>query len=202
MKQQYIRLFCILLGISCILSGAIYAYVKTFKDARKEIVRKETLIADEIGNVYKTFYDKATELTENRDKFIEDMSNYFVFYSSMPDEYEKMIKEINKYETLIKESEDISSYLNDKCKTTYSVKEANEKCYAYYINLESSINVFIGDIEYFNSKIEEYNKWIETENKSVIATKQYKELKKYESDLYKEYVDLNKDGYYLGMNSD
>ena len=87
----------------------------------------------------------------------------------MPKGYNKVIENIGKYETIIKEAEDISTYLKEKCNITYSVAEANEKCDLYYKNLEKSINVFVGDLEFFNSKIKEYNEWTVVENKSVIS---------------------------------
>lgn len=201
MKQQYIKLFSFLLGISFILSGCIYTYVNTYKQDKKEKVKHDTEIADEIGNVYKTFYDKVKNLSTYRDSLAEEMAKYTTYYSEMPDGYNEIIKKIGAYEEKVKETEDITSYLEDKCDTKYSVKEANEKCNAYYINLEKSINVFIGDVESFNSKIKEYNEWTKVENESVIATVEYKTLKEYKLEKYTDYVDLNKDGTYLGMNN-
>lgn len=202
MKQQYIKLFSFLLGLSFIVSGVIFTYVKAYKDDKKEQMLNESKITDEIGDVYKTFYTKEKELRSFRNKLVKEMSNYFTYYTEMPSGYKAIIAKVKEYETKIKEAEDISSYLSEKCKSRYSVKAANENCYSYYRFLEESINVFVGDIEFFNSKIDEYNKWIKVENKSLIATVQYKALKKYVSEKYTEYVDLNKDGTELGNNSD
>ena len=98
------------------------------------------------------------------------------------------------------EVEDISSYLKDNCGERYSVLEANEKCDAYYINLERTINIFVGDVEYLNSRINNYNEWTETENNSAIATQHYDKLEEYKAKKYTHYVDLNDDGTVLGMN--
>lgn len=202
MKQQYIKLFSFLLGITFILSGCIYTYVNTYKQDKKDKVKQDTEIADEIGNVYKTFYDKVKALSTYRDSLVDEMAEYATYYSEMPDGYSEIIKKIDLYEEKVQEAEDITSYLEDKCDTRYSVKAANEKCNAYFINMEKTINVFIGDVKFFNSKIKEYNEWTKVENKSVIATVEYKTLNEYKLGKYTDYVDLNKDGTYLGMNSD
>ena len=49
--------------------------------------------------------------------------------------------------------------------------------------------------------VQVHTKFIE-HNKSVIKEKTFNELNKYENKKYKDYVDLNKDGTYLGMNAD
>ena len=202
MKQQYIKLFSFLLGISFIASGVIHLNVQAYKNDKAEKIKNETAIADEIGDVYKTFITKGKDLSTYRDKLLDNMSEYFAYYVNMPDGYQDMIGKIKVYEEKVKETEDISYYLKEKCKTTYSVADANEKCDLYYKNLEKSINVYLGDIEFFNSKIDEYNEWTKVENESVISTKEYKLLEKYNSTMFTDYVDLNGDGTYLGMNSD
>lgn len=201
MKKQYIELYSFLIGITFIISGIIFTFVNTYKESKKDKIEEETIIADEIGNVYNTFYRKESELSKYRDDLIDNIFDYVTYYSQMPDDYEKMISDIKKYEELVKESEDISSYLKAKCTSKYSIKDANEKCNAYYINLEKTINVFVSDVEFFNSKIKEYNEWIENENESVLVTVEYKKLDEYKSNNYLDYVDLNGDGTYLGMNN-
>lgn len=202
MKNQYVRLFSFLFGIAFILSGVVFTFTRVYKDAKAKEKEKESIIADEIGNVYDTFYDKADEVNEFRNNLLKEISDYSSFYSNMQDKNDDMSKMVAEYETRVIELEDISSYLKDNCTSRYSILEANKKCDAYYINLEKAINVFIGDVSFYNSKIDEYNEWIVEENKSEFVTDKYEELTKYEFVRYKEYVDLNNDGTYLGMNAD
>lgn len=201
MKRQYVRLFSFLIGITFIVSGIVFTLVNNFKQDRQKKIDEEKLIADEIGNVYQTFYDKEKGLSTFRDGVINDFKEFAIFFTTMPDKYDTMATKIDQYETSISEIEDISSYLKDKCTTRYSILEANDKCDAYYINLEKSINIFVADMELFNAKIDDYNKWTEEENNSVIATKKYDSLNKFAAKKYTEYVDLNNDGTYLGKNS-
>lgn len=203
MKEQYIKLFSFLLGLSFIISGVLFTVVSaTVKEDKKKAIEEDNKIADEIGNVYATFYEKENTLSNYRDTLNKDISNYVVFYTDMPGGYKKIIEKISKYDTYVKEINDISYYLSQNCSKNYSVLEANDKCTAYYINMEKTINSFIGDIEFFNSKIDEFNEWAEKENKSVLASKKYQKLEKYVSKEFTSYVDLNGDGTYLGMNAD
>lgn len=203
MKQQYIKLFSFILGFSFIISGVLFVLVSVpIRDNKKESIKEDKIIADEIGNVYETFFEKEKTLSTHRNSITKDISSYVEFYIDMPDGYQNMIDAIGMYETNVKEVNDVSSYLRDKCSKNYSVLEANEKCNAYYINMEKTINSFIGDVDFFNSKIDEFNEWASKENESLSSSEKYKKLEKYVSKEFTSYVDLNNDGTYLGMNVD
>ena len=202
MKRQYLRLFSFLIGITFIVSGVLFTFVNNYKESRKKVQQEEKVIADEIGDVYKTFYEKEVDLTNYRDDLLNDIKDFSEFFTDMPDGYGSVMPKVEKYETLIMEVEDMSTYLKERCTRRYSQLEANDKCDAYYKNLEKTINIFIEDINIFNSKIRDYNEWTETENKSLIATKKYNKLEEYKVKKYTEYVDLNDDETYLGRTNE
>lgn len=202
MKQQYINFFAFLFCVSLIITGVIFGFTELYKGNRKRKMEKEQVIADEIGDVYKTFFDLESDLTKSRDLLMKDYLEYSSFFSNMPSGYEAIKVKITDYETKITEIEDASSYLKKKCVDKYSVTSANDKCNAYYINLEKTINTFVNDIQLFNNKIKEYNEWTEEENKSVLATTKYEKLESFVAVKYTDYVDLNKDTTYLGQNAD
>ena len=191
MKQQYLRLFAFLFGISFIVSGVIFVFTQIYKDDREKRIAKEQIIADEIGDEYKTFFELESELTTYRDELIKNFSSYVTFYADMPKGYEKIKEAITEYETKIVAISDASAFLEAKCVDKYADSNANDKCIAYYINLEKTINVYVGDMSFFNSKIKEFNEWTEEENQSVLMT-----AVKY--DKLEEFVD----GTYLGQNAD
>ncbi len=184
------------------MSGVIYVFTKTYKDEKKEKQINDEKIADEIGNVYKTFFDKEAKITKNSDELYTAILDYSAYFEDMNDGYKDIVKKIDDYQNSIKEIEDISSYLKEKCVSSYSVASANDKCNAYYINLERTINNYVGTVKFFNIKIGEYNEWTKKENGSVGATVKYNELSNYVSSYYNDYVDLNNDGTFLGMNND
>ena len=202
MKRQYLRLFSFLIGITFIISGILFTLVNNYKEEKKKKVAEEDAIADEIVDIYKTFYDKEVELSDYRDEVLKSVKDFSVFFTEMPDGYGNVYPMVEKYEVLVTEIEDASEYLRDNRNRRYSKLDANEKCDAYYINLEKSINIFIGDLEFFNSKIKDFNEWTETENTSLIATKTYEKLNEYTAKKYSDYVDLNDDGTYLGRNNE
>ncbi len=201
MKNQYIKLFSLLVGISAICSGVVYVFADSYRNRRLDVIKEENLIADEIGAVYDTFLNKEKELSAYRDSYNNDFKEFASFYSNMPGEYENIVAELRQYEALIDEAKDMSTYLKDNCQRRYSVLEANSLCDAYYINLEKSINLYVVDIELFNKKIDEYNTWTDKENASITATTEYEKLEKYASVNYPDYVDLNEDGTFLGKKT-
>lgn len=199
MKKSYFCLIFLILGISFIISGVVNALVISYKDNKKKDIEKENVIADEIGSMYDKFYEMENDLSTKRTTLLADISEYVSFYSNMSDKYEDMKKELNEYDNSLKEIGDFSSYLNSNCiNKVYSNADANTKCISYLLNYEKTVNTFVGDIEFLNSKVDEYNKWIEEEN----ASKENKPLDKFSSSNYKDYVDLNGDGTYLGNNAD
>ena len=202
MKNQYVRLFSMLFGFTFILSGVIFTFTKVYKDEKEREREAESAIVDEIGNIYQTFFNKTNEINDERNILLDDVADYISFYSNMYDDYDGMVEKFNNFETKLVELDDMSSYLKDNCKKAYSSSDANNKCYAYYINLEKSINLFIGDVKLFNSKIDEYNEWTEEANESEFNTKKYDKLEKYKPIKYNDYVDLNNDGTLLAKSDD
>ena len=202
MKRQYLRLFSFLIGVTFIISGVLFTVVNNYKQDKKKKQEEEAALADEIGDVYQTFYEKEVDLSTYRDKLLNSVKEFSVFFTEMPDGYGAIIPQVEEYENLIMEIEDISSFLKDKCTVRYSVLEANDKCDAYVKNLEKTINIFVGDMEFFNSKIKDFNEWTEVENNSLIATKKYDKLAEYTIKKYTDYVDLNNDGTYLGRSGE
>lgn len=201
MKQQYLRLFSFLIGMSFIISGVLFTFVCDYKNDKKRQLDEEIKISDEIDKVYKVFFEKEKELSTFRDELLNEFTSFSEYFQQMPDNYEKVVSLIDEYESKIIDIDDESEYLSKSCVKRYSVNDANELCDAYYINLEKSINLFIGDVEFFNSKIDEYNKWTETENESIITFVKYEKLEKYDTKKYQEYVDLNNDETYLGKSN-
>ena len=202
MKNQYIRLFSFLFGLTFIISGVIFTFTKVYKDAKAKEKEEETVIVEEIDKTYDEFEKKYNEINSFRDKFIDELAENTSFYTNLADSYDDLMKEFESYETQINELDEMSSYLKENCKKRYSAASANKSCNNYYIYLEKTTNLFIGDVKFFSKKVEDYNEWIVEENKSEFIKVKYKELEEYKSSKYTKYVDLNKDDTYLGMNAD
>ena len=203
MKKAYLILFSIMIGISLIIASVIFVITSNFKDAKSKEIEDERVIMDEIGDVYKTFSDKIVEFSETHNSYIKSIDDNTTFYADYPVNYEKLKKLTAEYETALTEIEDMDTFLEEKCKDQfYSEKEVNNNCLSFKRNKEKTINTFIEDIKYVNHKIELYNEWTVTENQSIIATTKYNKLEDITSSKYTDYVDLDGDGIFLGVNAD
>ncbi len=203
MKREYAKLFSFLIGITFILSGIIFTLTRVYKDNKFQNAQEESIIADEIKDIYEAFKIKVEEFSTKRDLINSDISEYVSYYTGIEENHDDMIEELKKYENLVAEVEDSAVYLKSHClNENYSDQDANNKCNAYIINYEKTVNSFVSDIEFFNSKIDEYNNWIIDENEELDDEEKYKEVDRYKASKYKEYIDINNDGFYLGRNSD
>lgn len=203
MKREYAKLFSFLIGITFILSGIIFTLTRVYKDNKFQNAQEESIIADEIKDIYEAFKIKVEEFSTKRDLINSDISEYVSYYTGIEENHDDMIEELKKYENLVAEVEDSAVYLKNHClNENYSDQDANNKCNAYIINYEKTVNSFVSDIEFFNSKIDEYNNWIIDENEELDDEEKYKEVDRYKASKYKEYIDINNDGFYLGRNSD
>ena len=100
-----------------------------------------------------------------------------------------------KYENSVKEIDESSKDLKVNCfKQEYNETEITNKVSAFTINYEQAINYYIQDVEKFNEKVRSYNEWIQ--NTQLTSGKV---LEEYQSS-YKDYVDVNGDGIYNGVN--
>lgn len=203
MKREYAKLFSFLIGITFILSGIIFTLTRVYKNNKAQSIEEENIIAAEIKNVYESFKIKTEEFSTKRDLINSDISEYVSYYTGIEKNYNDMIEELKEYENLVIEVEDAAVYLKKHClNESYSDQDANNKCNAYIINYEKTVNSFVSDIEFFNSKIDEYNNWIISENEELDDEDKYIEVERYKATKYKEYIDINNDGTYLGRNSD
>ena len=195
-KREYAKLASFILGLTFIIAGIIFSVTQVYKENRDKKRAEEAVIIDEIVKNYETFNTKAEEFSEKRTDINDDM-----------------MKELEDYEALLKEVDESGSYLKNNCiSKTYSSADANHKCNTYIMNLEKSINSFVVDISFLNNKIDEYNEWIKTNKeekiivtegkKKVQKTIVYENLDKFSPKYYKDYVDINNDGTYLGKNAD
>ena len=203
MKRVYSKSFSVLIGIAFILSGIIFTLTRVYKNNKAQSIEEENIIAAEIKNVYESFKIKTEEFSTKRDLINSDISEYVSYYTGIEKNYNDMIEELKEYENLVIEVEDTAVYLKKHClNESYSDQDANNKCNAYIINYEKTVNSFISDIEFFNSKIDEYNNWIISENEELDNEDKYTKVERYKATKYKEYIDINNDGTYLGRNSD
>lgn len=189
MKRK-ISLGISIFGIICLLAGAGLLYVN-LNNSKKEYESLKTSIV----NDYENFKVKIESFSEERTNIYNSL-NEITYLTDLATNYDKLVQEYKDYELTLQEIEKSSEDLKVNCyKRDYVETDINNKVSAFTINYEQAINYYIQDVEAFNEKIRNYNNWVQTSQ--VINT--YTILEEYESS-YKDYVDVNGDGIYNGVN--
>lgn len=148
-----------------------------------------------IVNDYENFKIKIESFSEERVNVYENL-NQISYLTDLPKNYDALVAEYDKYAENLKEIEESSKDLKVNCyKHKFTETDINNKVSAFTINYEQAINYYIQDVNNFNEKIKNYNEWIV--NNQLTGT--YEILEEYEI-TYKEYVDINGDGVYNGVN--
>ena len=180
MKHFKLAIFLLIVGILLVVCGNSLLVFKLM-DNKKENEEKFVKTVDEKYNLLKKDIESFNKVREQYDTKVS--ANLFI---ETIDEYSNWIKEIDSYTKVINKIDKDSKYLKDNCvNKTYTDKETNNKCSAFVIAYESSINLYVNDITEFNKKIEEFKKEIDDE-------------KIVEYDLKYKLTDINKDGKFEG----
>ena len=202
MKKEYIKLFSFMIGVALLLSALVYGISNSYKGSKQKAINSEKKTLEEIGSAYDIFSAKLEQFTSLRDKTITDIEDYSSYYTGMDTKYEDILKEVKEYDKVAGELKNSIGDLSKKCiNKSYSDLVVNQKCINFILNYERSINTFVGDIYFFNSRIDTFNEWVDTENKNKTKEREYKKVEKYTANSFKDYIDVNNDGTYLGKKS-
>ena len=202
MKKEYIKLFSFMIGVALLLSAVVYAISNSYKGSKQKAIDNEKNLLEEIGSSYDSFSIKLDQFSSLRDKTIDDVEEYSSYYTGMDTRYEEIIEEIKEYDKVAEDLKKSTGDLSKKCiNKSYSDMVVNQKCINYIMNYERAINTFVGDISFFNIKVDTYNKWVDTENENKAKERTYKKIDNYTPNSFKDYIDVNKDGTYLGKKS-
>ena len=202
MKKEYIKLFSFMIGVALLLSAVVYAISNSYKGSKQKAIENEKSILEEIGKAYDSFSIKLEGFSSLREKTITDVEDYSSYYTGMDTKYDEIIEEVKEYDKAAGQLKNSVGTLSKRCvNISYSDSVVNQKCVNYLMNYEKSINTFVGDIEFFNAKVDTFNKWVDTENKSSSKEREYKKIEHYTATSFKDYIDVNKDGSYLGKKS-
>lgn len=92
-----------------------------------------------------------------------------------------------RYDNVIKKIDYNIVNLDNRCNIKYNDKNVNKICSNYKIIYEKIINLYIGDLSYYNSVVSSYNEYSDGGVDFVNL-------------LYDKYIDYNDDGIYDGKN--
>lgn len=190
MKRK-ISLVIAIVGLASLIAGGSLLF-KSLTASRDEYESLKTSIV----NDYEDFKVKIESFSEERTNVYEGL-NKITYLTDVVANYDLLVAEYDKYGETLKSIEEASKDLKVNCyKKDFVETEITNKVSAFTINYEQAINYYIQDVEKFNEKVRAYNEWVNTNN--LQAT--YKVYAEYES-LYKDYVDINGDGIFNGVNN-
>jgi len=189
--KRIISIIFIVLGCASLTTGVVFRIIDQNKQNKALTSLKNSIVED-----YEIFKIKIESFSTKRTTVYEGL-NQITYLTELPKNYETLISEYNKYENTVKEIDESSKDLKENCyKQEYSETEITNKVSAFTINYEQAVNYYIQDVEKFNEKIRSYNDWVQ----NTQVTNTYQTLEEFNS-TYKEYVDINGDGIYNGVNN-
>lgn len=205
MKKDTMKLFGFMILITVVVATILLFIVGAIEDNNKKKIAEDKAFMDKIDNAYANFEITLEEFGTDHDEYITEITDKTSINTSIPSNYKKLQEVVNTYEKRVDEIDSDYKFLYDNCYekfTSYNRKSTNTKCLKYLRYLEQTINNFIEDVKYVNTRIDEYNKWTESYNGSTLALTTYKKVEEIKAKKYTDYVDLDKDGIFLGQIGD
>lgn len=187
MKNKLV-IILLILGALLLISGGVLMIVAGYKEDKAAVTKTMNIIVDD----YETFRKKVESFSGLRESIYNEVMNT-QYYTEVYTNYAINIQKLQQYENAVVEVENSTKNLKNNCiDKKYNDQTVVNKCNAFVINYEQSINYFINDINRFNDRIKGYNAWVTTQTDTT-----YKELTEY-SAKYKEYIDINNDKIFSG----
>lgn len=185
-RKNIIAVIICVFGILLIIGGLT---LTCFADIKKKN-DKNRKMENEILAKYDIFKKNAESFNDFRSKTYYNEVSKNLYIESVESDYTSWIKVIEHYTDTVDKVEESSNFLKNNCVNKYYSNESvRNKCDAFVIAYETTINYYTKDIMYFNELISSYLKTLEKESETI---------KLYE---YKyNYMDINSDGKFIGKD--
>jgi ABC-type Na+ efflux pump permease subunit len=183
MKKKWIIL---LIVIILVFALAIYLYINSFKEDKKETLK----IMKQVNTDYPVFIKATNACVEKRNEFYKQKEDiYLEEISKNPADWTTLMSE---YEELLNQVETSSKRLKKYCKNEFGDITVKTECNKFKANYEAVMNYYITDVKVYNKLVKEYNEWVNTNNSSA------SKLEKVKLKIYDKYIDFDEDGEYFG----
>lgn len=151
----------VVISVIVVIIVFISLFICVFKALKKDKKNSE-LKEIEVNEYYKSFNETASNFNNQEEKYKEIIEN--IYYSTVKDEKEKLLKTIKEYDETLKKLTQEKEKLEKRCNIYYENIETRKKCDSYKISYEQAKQVFKNDIKLYNKLVEEYNAWTKTKN--------------------------------------
>lgn len=186
LNKGNIIIICIISFFVIITIGVIIFLTSFIKD--KEQSEK---IVKNIKKEYQVFSESSNNFSKERAEFYSLVNEYFLL-EEVNANMDTITTFINEYETLITTINDDSSYLLEYCEYKYADYSAENRCNLFKQGYEAIMNYYLTDINVYNNFVNTYDNYL---NENEL---EYDKLNLIDLKYYKEYIDYDNDGYYLG----
>ena len=188
-NKKTITIIIIILSLIILVSMLSFFVIK-FVHGIKEDKRRTNEIIILIDENYANF-KSSIDLFNSKREILHNEIFVDNYYDEMETKIDGWKKLLDEYTIIVKELENNSKYLKNNCKTVKTLNNnASMQCESFEYVYETAINSYIADINLYNESIKGYNEWIN-------GNSQLKPLELY-NNLYKDYIDYNKDGEFFG----
>lgn len=174
--MKKVAIVTLILAIALIVTGNSILVYNLMNKEKLDLKKMTASIKKE----YNIFKKDIESFNEKKDEYDEKVASNL--FAETVEEYDKWIEVIDSYTKVIDKIDEDSKALKEKCiNKTYADEDIKNKCNAFVVAYEESINSYVKDINGFNEELKKINDNL-------------KESKKSEYDLSYEYVDINSDG--------
>ena len=175
-KKNVIIIIIIILILG--FCGLVYgSYTKNQKENEKNIAIIKSAY-DSLSGDIKTY-------NQIRSEYNDMLSNFFL--ETYKDSHESYQELLTKYNEVVKSIDSSVKKMDQRCNHLYEDITINNICTNYSIIYEKLINLYVTDLNIYNSNIEAYNEY-KKENIEKFAM------------IHSDYIDYNNDGIYEGRD--
>lgn len=167
MKRKNVIL--IIIGIFVVILLSFFGYNLIDKQKEKNLQTQEKITT--MKNDYELFAKEATHFNEIKVNYDKKMNH--IFYNTLPDENENILKIIEEYHSSLKNITKIGNRLKENCELNLKKEEVKTICESYKTSYNTANEVYKQDIEKYKKLILDYNEWAKNDS-------EYKELKEYQ----------------------
>ena len=136
---------------------------------------------------YNNFSSYITEYNETRIE-LGILMEKAMYYEDFPKVSESLVTFYSAYDELINKIIISVKNMDKACKREYMENDYIDMCNSYGLTYEKMINIFISDIEAYNTLINNYNEWAKDDKYQLFTSK-----------YITDYIDYNQDSIYEGM---
>ncbi len=168
MKKKHVIIIIGLLTV-ILLSFVGYNFIDQQKEKKLQNQEKITTMK----NDYDLFSKEASHFNEIKANYDKKISN--LYYSTLPDENETILKIIEEYQKSIKSITEIGNRIKENCELKIEKEDVNTICESYNTSYHTANEIYKQDMEKYKKLISDYNEWAKDKS-------EYPKLKAFEEE--------------------